>query len=87
MSHLGNGWNNIFSAVADITEPGSMKLLEKDAYVMPFKEHLKMEYADYIGSETSPPCRHGVRWIVSYCPHGLGATAFQVKLSFLFLRL
>ena len=84
MSHLGNGWNNIFSAVAEITEPGSMKLLDKNAYVKPFEEHLKVEYANYIGSETSPPCRHGVRWIVSYCPHGLGATAFQVKYSFSF---
>ena len=82
MSHLGDGWNNIFSAVAEITEPGSMKFLDKNAYVKPFEEHLKVEYANYIGSETSPPCRHGVRWIVSYCPHGLAATPFQVNYIF-----
>ena len=76
---MDNGWNNIFNKLQNMTEPGTQLLLGKEAYLKLFGQHLNVKYADYIGSETSPPCRHGIRWIVSYCPHGLTVTEEQVN--------
>ena len=76
---LGNGWKDIFNSMGNITDPGSEFFVGKNSYVQPFEKHLNIEYANYIGSETSPPCRHGVKWIVSYCPHGLVVTSEQVN--------
>ena len=82
MSHMNdvneNGWNKIFDYMENITEPHEFALLPKDQYLHTFSHHLNKKYADYMGSETSPPCRHNVRWIVSYCPHGFSVTPDQV---------
>jgi len=78
MSHLNHGWDNIFNSMENITEPYEFALLPKDSYLEPFENNLERKYADYIGSETFPPCRHNIRWIVSYCPHHFTVTADQI---------
>ena len=65
----------------NVTNPGESILIEKDTYLKMFQKHLNIEYANYIGSETSPPCRSNVRWIVSYCPHCLFVSPEQVNLE------
>ena len=83
MSHMNemneNAWNKIYDHMDNVTEPYEFALLPKDRYLSHLPDHLNMKYADYIGSETSPPCRHNIRWIVSYCPHGFSVTMDQVS--------
>ena len=82
MSHMNttneNAWNQIYDHMDNITDPYEFALLPNDRYLSNFPGHLTIKYADYIGSETSPPCRHNIRWIVSYCSHGFSVTMDQV---------
>ena len=82
MSHMNttneNAWNQIYDHMDNITDPFEFALLPNDRYLSNFPGHLNIKYADYIGSETSPPCRHNIRWIVSYCSHGFSVTMDQV---------
>ena len=82
MSHMKeSAWDKIFDSMENITEPYDFTLLPKDQYLDNFQHHLNVKYADYIGSQTSPPCRHNVRWIVSYCPHGFTVSTDQVPIT------
>lgn len=71
-SDLDDAWFSIFNAMENVTIPSDGEvIIDKNTYLKTFKTRLgntqlkPTTFASYIGSETSPPCRHGVKWIVA----------------------
>ena len=66
MSDLGDEWLNIFNATQNIETPNEVGVtVDADSYFKTFQSYLGNELAAYIGSQTSPPCNAGVKWMVA----------------------
>ena len=66
MSDLGDEWLSIFNATQNIETPNEVGVtIDADSYFKTFESYLGSEFAAYIGSETSPPCNPGVKWLIA----------------------